>query len=124
MPGLTFGSLNGNAAVSKTSGGMVTGQVSGAGAKGGTVTSKPVQPVRPLIAGATAQRVLDNLAIPQGGLYRPSQSPNASYVIETNPAFTNQKTFLSSDYFFNQIGVDLGFPTARVTLGFQVTAQF
>ncbi|MCO1349779.1 hemagglutinin repeat-containing protein (plasmid) [Burkholderia vietnamiensis] len=118
VPGLTFGSLNGNAAVSKTSGGMVTGQVSGTGAKGGTVTSKPVQPVSPIIAGATAQRVLDNLAIPQGGLYRPSQSPNASYVIETNPAFTNQKTFLSSDYFFNQIGVDLTHVPKRLGDGF------
>ncbi|WP_261313705.1 hemagglutinin repeat-containing protein [Burkholderia ambifaria] len=118
VPGLTFGSLNGNAAVSKTSGGMVTGQVSGTGAKGGTVTSKPVQPVSPIIAGATAQRVLDNLAIPQGGLYRPSQSPNASYVIETNPAFTNQKTFLSSDYFFNQIGVDLTHIPKRLGDGF------
>ncbi|HHX4055347.1 TPA: hemagglutinin repeat-containing protein [Burkholderia contaminans] len=118
VPGLTFGSLNGNAAVSKTSGGMVTGQVSGTGAKGGTVTSQPVQPVSPIIAGATAQRVLDNLAIPQGGLYRPSQSPNASYVIETNPAFTNQKTFLSSDYFFNQIGVDLTHVPKRLGDGF------
>ncbi|MBR8036505.1 hemagglutinin repeat-containing protein [Burkholderia vietnamiensis] len=118
VPGLTFGSLNGNAAVSKTSGGMVTGQVSSTGAKGGTVTSKPVQPVSPIIAGATAQRVLDNLAIPQGGLYRPSQSPNASYVIETNPAFTNQKTFLSSDYFFNQIGVDLTHVPKRLGDGF------
>ncbi|MDN7430083.1 hemagglutinin repeat-containing protein [Burkholderia sp. AU45388] len=118
VPGLTFGSLNGNAAVSKTSGGMVTGQVSGTGAKGGTVTSKPVQPVSPIIAGATAQRVLDNLAIPQGGLYRPIQSPNASYVIETNPAFTNQKTFLSSDYFFNQIGVDLTHVPKRLGDGF------
>ncbi|EDT41041.1 hemagglutinin repeat-containing protein [Burkholderia ambifaria] len=118
VPGLTFGGLNGNAAVSKTSGGMVTGQVSGTGAKGGTVTSKPVQPVSPIIAGATAQRVLDNLAIPQGGLYRPSQSPNASYVIETNPAFTSQKTFLSSDYFFNQIGVDLTHIPKRLGDGF------
>ncbi|MGN7984009.1 hemagglutinin repeat-containing protein [Burkholderia sp. 22313] len=118
VPGLTFGSLNGNAAVSKTSGGMVTGQVSSTGAKGGTVTSKPVQPVSPIIAGATAQRVLDNLSIPQGGLYRPSQSPNANYVIETNPAFTNQKTFLSSDYFFNQIGVDLTHVPKRLGDGF------
>ncbi|HDR9337760.1 hemagglutinin repeat-containing protein [Burkholderia multivorans] len=118
VPGLTFGSLSGNAAVSKTSGGMVTGQVSGAGAKGASVTGKPVQPVSPIIASATAQNVLNNLAIPQGGLYRPNPSPNASYVIETNPAFTNQKTFLSSDYFFNQIGVDLTHIPKRLGDGF------
>ncbi|HDR8913896.1 TPA: contact-dependent inhibition toxin BcpA [Burkholderia multivorans] len=118
VPGLTFGSLSGNAAVSKTSGGMVTGQVSGAGAKGVSVTGKPVQPVSPIIASATAQNVLNNLAIPQGGLYRPNPSPNASYVIETNPAFTNQKTFLSSDYFFNQIGVDLTHIPKRLGDGF------
>ena len=118
VPGLTFGSLSGNAAVSKTSGGMVTGQVSGAGAKGATVTGKPVQPVSPIIASATAQTVLNNLAIPQGGLYRPSPSANASYVIETNPAFTNQKSFLSSDYFFSQIGVDLTHIPKRLGDGF------
>ena len=74
--------------------------------------------VDPVIASATALNVLNNLAIPQGGLYRPNLSPGAGYVIETNPAFTNQKSFISSDYFFNQIGIDLTHIPKRLGDGF------
>ncbi|VBH24238.1 cell surface protein [Burkholderia pseudomallei] len=62
--------------------------------------------------------MLNNLTIPQGGLFKPNPSPNASYVIETNPAFTNQKSFISSDYFFGQIGVDLTHIPKRLGDGF------
>ncbi|WP_183157733.1 hemagglutinin repeat-containing protein, partial [Burkholderia pseudomallei] len=72
----------------------------------------------PVIASATALNVLNNLTIPQGGLFKPNPSPNASYVIETNPAFTNQKSFISSDYFFGQIGVDLTHIPKRLGDGF------
>ncbi|WP_186137774.1 S-layer family protein, partial [Burkholderia gladioli] len=54
----------------------------------------------------------------QGGLFKPTAAPNASYVIETNPAFTNQKNFISSDYFFSQIGVDLTHIPKRLGDGF------
>ncbi len=103
VPGLTIGGLSGNA----------SGTKSGASAVHGGVTT-----VDPVIAGATALNVLNNLTIPQGGLYRPDPSPNASYVIETNPAFTNQKNFISSDYFFGQIGVDLTHIPKRLGDGF------
>ncbi|CAG9257945.1 tRNA nuclease CdiA-2 [Burkholderia diffusa] len=103
VPGLTIGGLSGSA----------TGTKSGASAVHGGVTT-----VDPVIASATASNVLNNLTIPQGGLFKPNPSPNASYVIETNPAFTNQKSFISSDYFFSQIGVDLTHIPKRLGDGF------
>ncbi len=104
VPGLTPTKLNGNAS----------------GAKSGvsSVHGGPSAPVDPILASATALNVLNNLAIPQGGLFKPTAAPNASYVIETNPAFTNQKNFISSDYFFSQIGVDLTHIPKRLGDGF------
>ncbi|MDR8727440.1 tRNA nuclease CdiA-2 [Burkholderia pseudomultivorans] len=103
VPGLTPTSLSGNA----------SGAKSGASSVHGGPTA-----VDPIIAGATALNVLDNLTIPQGGLFKPTTAPNANYVIETNPAFTNQKNFISSDYFFGQLGVDLTHIPKRLGDGF------
>ncbi|WP_241019568.1 hemagglutinin repeat-containing protein [Burkholderia sp. Ac-20345] len=103
VQGLTIGGLSGSA----------SGTKSGASSVHGGVTT-----VDPVIASATALNVLNNLTIPQGGLYKPDTSPNASYVIETNPAFTNQKNFISSDYFFGQLGVDLAHIPKRLGDGF------
>ncbi|WP_181153042.1 hemagglutinin repeat-containing protein [Burkholderia multivorans] len=104
VPGLTPTNLSGNA--------------SGAKSDASSVHGGPSAPVDPIIAGATALNVLNNLTIPQGGLYRPTTAPNANYVIETNPAFTNQKNFISSDYFFGQLGVDLTHIPKRLGDGF------
>ncbi len=104
VPGLTPGNLSGSA----------SGAKSGASA----VHGGPSAPVDPIIASATALNVLNNLTIPQGGLFKPTTAPNASYVIETNPAFTNQKNFISSDYFFGQLGVDLTHIPKRLGDGF------
>ncbi|WP_082088689.1 contact-dependent inhibition toxin BcpA [Burkholderia sp. USMB20] len=104
VPGLTPTNLSGNA--------------SGAKSGASSVHGGPPAPVNPIIASATALNVLDNLTIPQGGLFKPTAAPNASYVIETNPAFTNQKNFISSDYFFGQLGVDLTHIPKRLGDGF------
>ncbi|MGP8473185.1 hemagglutinin repeat-containing protein [Burkholderia sp. PR2] len=104
VPGLTPTNLSGNA----------SGAKSGASA----VHGGPSAPVDPIIASATALNVLNNLTIPQGGLFKPTTAPNANYVIETNPAFTNQKNFISSDYFFGQLGVDLTHIPKRLGDGF------
>ncbi len=104
VPGLTPANLSGNA--------------SGAKSDASAVHGGPAAPVDPIIASATALNVLNNLTIPQGGLYRPTTAPNANYVIETNPAFTNQKNFISSDYFFSQLGVDLTHIPKRLGDGF------
>jgi len=116
---VTPATLNGNATASATTGGAVRGTVAGAGAQStAPVLGGASTPVDRIIASATALNVLNNLTIPQGGLYRPNPSPNANYVIETNPAFTNQKNFISSDYFFGQIGVDLTHIPKRLGDGF------
>ncbi len=104
MPGLTPTKLSGNA--------------SGAKLGASSVHGGPSAPVDPILASATALNVLNNLTISQGGLFKPTAAPNASYVIETNPAFTNQKNFISSDYFFSQIGVDLTHIPKRLGDGF------
>uniref|UniRef100_UPI0016408B1F hemagglutinin repeat-containing protein n=1 Tax=Burkholderia gladioli TaxID=28095 RepID=UPI0016408B1F len=104
VPGLTPIKLSGNA--------------SGAKSGASSVHGGPSAPVDPILASATALNVLNNLTIPQGGLFKPTAAPNASYVIETNPAFTNQKNFISSDYFFSQIGVDLTHIPKRLGDGF------
>ncbi|MBF5014701.1 hemagglutinin repeat-containing protein [Burkholderia pseudomultivorans] len=103
VPGLTPTNLSGNA----------SGAKSGASSIHGGPTA-----VDPIIASATALNVLNNLTIPQGGLFKPTAAPNANYVIETNPAFTNQKNFISSDYFFGQLGVDLTHIPKRLGDGF------
>ncbi|WP_186205449.1 hemagglutinin repeat-containing protein [Burkholderia gladioli] len=104
VPGLTPTKLSGNA--------------SGAKLGASSVHGGPSAPVDPILSSATALNVLNNLTIPQGGLFKPTAAPNASYVIETNPAFTNQKNFISSDYFFSQIGVDLTHIPKRLGDGF------
>ncbi|WP_280903096.1 hemagglutinin repeat-containing protein [Burkholderia latens] len=104
VPGLTPTNLSGNA--------------SGVSSGASSVHGGPPVPVDPIIASATALNVLNNLTIAQGGLYRPTTAPNANYVIETNPAFTNQKNFISSDYFFGQLGVDLTHIPKRLGDGF------
>ncbi|MDO9767593.1 hemagglutinin repeat-containing protein [Glaesserella parasuis] len=44
-----------------------------------------------------------NLVIPQNVLYRVNANPTNSVLIETDPDFTNQKRWLSSDYMFNAL---------------------
>ncbi|HEY4353701.1 MAG TPA: filamentous hemagglutinin N-terminal domain-containing protein, partial [Paraburkholderia sp.] len=74
--------------------------------------------VNPAIASATAQNVLQNLSIPQGGLFSAATGPGASYLIETNPAFTNRKAFISSDYYLQQLGLNPQTTAKRLGDGF------
>ncbi|MEX3949948.1 hemagglutinin repeat-containing protein [Paraburkholderia sp. EG287B] len=97
------------------------GAVSGnaGGTKGGTASVKGGgSRVDPVIASATAQNVLQNLTIPQGGLFRPVSTPGVSYLIETNPAFTSQKAFISSDYYLQQLGLNPQTTEKRLGDGF------
>jgi len=81
------------------------GKASGTRAVTTSVQGNRVQ-IDAVIARATAVGVIANLTIPQGGLFRPATAPDATYLIESNPAFTNVKTFLSSDYYLQQIGIN------------------
>ncbi|MEX3977767.1 hemagglutinin repeat-containing protein [Paraburkholderia sp. EG287A] len=101
--------------------GVDVGAVSGnaGGTKGGTASVKGGgSRVDPVIASATAQNVLQNLTIPQGGLFRPVSTPGVNYLIETNPAFTNQKAFISSDYYLQQLGLNPQTTEKRLGDGF------
>lgn len=60
----------------------------------------------PVLSKATAQPILTNLTVPQGGLFKQDTAPNPPYLVETNPAFTNLHQWLSSDYYFQQMGMD------------------
>ena len=91
LGGVTVGGLNGSAGGTKVGAASVTG--------GGGL-------VNPVIASATAVNVLSNLTIPQGGLFSPDTAPNAPYLIETNPAFTSQTSFISSNYYLQQLGLN------------------
>ncbi|WP_080405590.1 hemagglutinin repeat-containing protein [Burkholderia ubonensis] len=112
--GVSINNTAGNASIPSL--GLVAGQSLpvNSGAVHGTTPTM----VNPVIASATALNVLNNLTLAQGGLFKPTITPNAPYVIETNPAFTNQKNFISSDYFFQQIGVDLTHIPKRLGDGF------
>ncbi|WP_080436999.1 hemagglutinin repeat-containing protein [Burkholderia ubonensis] len=112
--GVSLDNTAGNASIPSL--GLVAGQSLpvNSGAVHGTTPTM----VNPVIASATALNVLNNLTLAQGGLFKPTTAPNAPYVIETNPAFTNQKNFISSDYFFQQIGVDLTHIPKRLGDGF------
>jgi filamentous hemagglutinin len=53
-------------------------------------------------AGAPAGAVL----VPQNQLFRVNSQPAANYLIETNPAFTNYRLWIASDYMLEQLGID------------------
>ncbi|GAB6852864.1 hypothetical protein JCM10599A_66680 [Paraburkholderia kururiensis] len=47
-----------------------------------------------------------NLTIPQGGLFRRDTAPGEPCLIETNPAFTSRTSFISSNYYLQQLGLN------------------
>ncbi|MEX3933647.1 hypothetical protein AB4Y32_17870 [Paraburkholderia phymatum] len=95
----------------------VSGSASGAKSGAATVNGGSGM-VNPVIASATAQNVRQNLTVRQGGLFSPATMPGAPYLIETNPAFTNQKTFISSDYYLQQLGLNPQTTEKRLGDGF------
>jgi filamentous hemagglutinin len=87
-----------------TGGGAPLGAVAVQGGK--IVNSGLANFNNPTIAAATAVKVLNNITVPKGGLFSLDTAPNAPYLVETNPAFTNQQQWLSSDYYFQQMGMN------------------
>lgn len=59
-------------------------------------------------------------ALPLGsqGLFRMRNTPGHSYLVETNPALTQMRNFLSSDYLFGQLGLDTDAMQKRLGDGF------
>ncbi len=117
LSGVTIGGISGSAGANAGAASSIGGNASGTKA-GATSVSGGASTVNPVIATATAQTVLQNLTVPQGGLFSPATAPGATYLIETNPAFTNQKTFISSDYYLQQLGLNPQTTEKRLGDGF------
>ncbi|HEY3597681.1 MAG TPA: filamentous hemagglutinin, partial [Paraburkholderia sp.] len=73
--------------------------VIGAGVTGGNANGT-------LAGGNGTQTVAPNLTLPVNGLYSLHSAPDASYLIATDPRFTQYSRFISSDYMLGQLGVD------------------
>ncbi|WP_423194542.1 hemagglutinin repeat-containing protein [Cupriavidus sp. H18C2] len=72
----------------------------GSGVGGGATQGKPQQTL------STAQGGIPNLRLPTNGLYRHQSAPGATYLIATDPRFTQYSKFISSDYMLGQLGLD------------------
>ncbi|HWV14976.1 MAG TPA: hemagglutinin repeat-containing protein [Cellvibrio sp.] len=59
-----------------------------------------------------------NTQLPNNSLYRLNPGPNASYLVETDPAFTSNRLWLSSDYMLNALAVDPAITQTRLGDGF------
>ncbi|CAB3749046.1 hemagglutinin repeat-containing protein [Paraburkholderia humisilvae] len=113
--------------VSGTGAGAVSGTISAVGGvsagtaavQGGHIANSSLANFNnPIIAAATAVSVLSNITLPRGGLFSVNTAPNAPYLVETNPAFTSQQQWLSSDYYFQQMGMNPGQIQLRLGDGF------
>ena len=65
----------------------------------------------PVYEGTKAEAYLSPLErkplhISDSSLYHVTSDPTARYLVETDPAYTDRKTFLSSDYFFRRMQYD------------------
>jgi filamentous hemagglutinin len=56
--------------------------------------------------------------LPKNQLFPVTTNPNATYVVETDPKFTNYRTFLSSDYMLSRLSVDPQHAQKRLGDGF------
>jgi filamentous hemagglutinin len=100
----SLGLVNGQS-ISGVTVGSVSGSANGTKSGSASVHGNATQ-VDPVIAHATAVSVLSNLSVPQGGLFSRDTPPNAPYLIESNPAFTRARSFISSDYYLKQLGLN------------------
>lgn len=58
------------------------------------------------LGGELIRTVTPSLAMPGNALFVTRTDPGARYLIETDPRFTNQRQWLSSDYMLTQLGQD------------------
>ena len=71
-----------------------------------TIAQQPAQGSA-IVAQANARDWLSRLSVPgSGGMYTVVPSPTSRYLVNTNPAFTDHDRFVSSDYYFNMMGVN------------------
>lgn len=61
---------------------------------------------------------IPDASVPEGSLFSTRPATDSGYLIETDPRFTNQKTWLSSDYMLAQLASDPGATQKRLGDGF------
>ena len=59
-----------------------------------------------------------SLVAPANKLFTILPAPNANYLVETDPAFTNQQNFLSSNYFLQKLNINPAYELKRYGDGF------
>jgi filamentous hemagglutinin len=95
--------LNANV-VAETASGATTGANSLlSGVNPTNVRNISALPTGTVNTGVPAQ---GSINAPGSKLFNTSTAPSARYVVETNPNFTNGRTFLGSDYYFNQLNIN------------------
>ncbi len=72
------------------------------GTQTGTISGQSNRPQT--VGGATGG--IPNLKLPVNGLYTYNTAPGATYLIATDPRFTQYTKFISSDYMLGQLGLD------------------
>jgi filamentous hemagglutinin len=77
-------------------------------------TASPGMPRIPRADGSPAP----DLRVPQGSLFRQNPDPQARYVIETDPRFTQHRLWLGSDYLLQALALDPAVTQKRLGDGF------
>ena len=96
----------------------VTGSgVTGGGATGSQVAGASGQTSHPQTLG-TASGGIPNLTLPINGLFRFQTAPGATYLVATDPRFTQYTKFISSDYMLGQLGLNPQTTEKRLGDGF------
>ncbi len=72
------------------------------GTQTGTISGQSSRPQT--VGGATGG--IPNLKLPVNGLYTYNTAPGATYLVATDPRFTQYANFISSDYLLKQLGYD------------------
>ncbi|MGE0497374.1 MAG: hemagglutinin repeat-containing protein [Ramlibacter sp.] len=68
--------------------------------------ARQVAPAMVKAAGYTTVTVSGAVRAPNNQLFRLNTQPGARYLVETDPAFTNYRNWVSSDYFLTQLNLD------------------
>ncbi|SIT45089.1 Filamentous haemagglutinin family outer membrane protein [Paraburkholderia piptadeniae] len=72
------------------------------GTQTGTISGQSSRPQT--VGGATGG--IPNLKLPTSGLYSYNTAPGATYLVATDPRFTQYTNFISSDYMLGQLGLN------------------
>ena len=96
----------------------VTGSgVAGGGATGTSVAGASGQTTQHQTLG-TASGGIPNLTLPINGLFHFQTAPGATYLVATDPRFTQYTKFISSDYMLGQLGLNPQTTEKRLGDGF------